>query len=147
MLIAIGVLVIGGAGTSIWLMLKQQPAIPTSFQQQVSFPIYYPQTLPKGYELEKDSVKVENKTLSFSIKSKNAVYVIEQPVPQNPPNLKSIEGFGEIPLLSGQGVSGTVDGHPVAIVLTETTLISLRGEKGESLERLGKIAQSLSSLP
>jgi hypothetical protein len=138
--------------------------IPKSIGQSVGFPIYYPSKLPNGYSYEKDTVKVDNGIVFFELHSSNrAITLSEQSAPANPPDLDALtkpqtaQGsmpgmnsptlpsmFQKIDNPAGQAVQGTsLGGKPVAIILTDTTLINISGSDKLTTNALTKIVKSL----
>jgi|GEM_PF-1791285 len=57
--------VIGGLGAAFW---ASSTPIPQAARQGITFPLYYPKTLPQGYTVDAQSFTQKDKTVIFSIK-------------------------------------------------------------------------------
>jgi hypothetical protein len=134
-------------GTYFYFTNRTQSTIPQETQESVSFPVYYPSELPEGYQLKKDSIKVDRDIVfySFSNDDKN-IMISEQAIPPTPPDLAHIEGFKHLTIPAGDAATGVNNGQPTALLLTDTTLVSITGIKGVSEKNVSDILQSMESL-
>jgi hypothetical protein len=124
--------------------------IPQNIKKSVSFPVYYPSSLPRGYALEKSSVQYENQILFFSLNhGSRKISVSEQVAPKNPPDFDLIQkgntSFKKLDTTGGEAIYGVSQSIPAAILLTNTTLINIRGSKDVPLDVIGKLIQNMSS--
>ncbi len=121
--------------------------IPKVVRSQIQFPIYYPSSMPKGYSYQKGFAKIQNGILFYKITSGNRTIVIgEQAIPVAPPDLSSLIGFKKIVTLAGNAAVGSNNGQPIAIVLSNTTLININGSKNVPNDVVGNLAKSMSTL-
>jgi hypothetical protein len=155
----IGLLLVG-------LLLKNMSAdpFPKSVRQAVSFPLYYPSKLPRGYVLDKKSVKTQNSIVFYTINNGNKkIFLSEQAAPAHPPDLRSLTkaqasatspsgftpsnssaAFREVETPLGQAVQGTsLVGTSVAIVIADNTLINLSGTNSLPSNVLTQAIQNL----
>ncbi|MEJ0073179.1 MAG: hypothetical protein WDN27_03835 [Candidatus Saccharibacteria bacterium] len=136
------ILCVGG-----FLLLHKTTALPQSVTSSLSFPVYYPTSLPAGYQLDKSTVKVQDQRLFYQFKKgPNTIYVIEQVAPDHPPDLKNLNGFGQVSTITGEAVLGTANSQPTGILLTKSTLVTVDGSKGMPVEQIGTLLQSLRSV-
>jgi hypothetical protein len=75
----IGILAIPAA---IWLIINTKP-IPGKFRQGLSYPLYYPASLPKGYKVDRASFQRKDMVIIFNIIAPNGknIAVAEQHIP------------------------------------------------------------------
>jgi hypothetical protein len=133
-------------GAGLLLIKKDSGLVPKNIRQSVSFPIYYPSALPSGYRLEKNTFSVQNGMVFYHlINGDSTVVVSEQTSPPNPLDLKSTPGFGEVPSTAGEAAAGMVDGTPVAIVVTEKTMVNIQGSKNTPRDLVAKLAQAMTA--
>jgi hypothetical protein len=142
---------------------KSSDPIPKSVHRAVNFPLYYPAKLPEGYKYQKDSAKVQDSIAFFTIsKDIKRIQVSEQAAPHKPPDLDAltkvhsipagpsgfsppgVAAFEKIDNPSGQAIQGkSLAGNPVAIVLTDNTLINLSGTPSLPGNVLTQVIKSL----
>ncbi len=120
----------------------------------IGFPIYYPNDLPPGYKLDQKTVAVKNGILFFTLKNVDrAVNISEQAEPNQPPDLanlqKSNTSLKDVPTGAGQAILG-IDPeteNPIAVIVSNTTLVSITGTKSVPTDVITKLIQNMSSLP
>jgi hypothetical protein len=142
------VLLTGAFLTFKYYQDKNSP-FPRKIRQNVSFTLYYPQVIPAGYKYQTGSTHIENGVVFLRLKAgEKAISVSEQAVPTAPPDLNSLTslGFKKVETLAGSIVLGNNGGIPTAVILNQSSLITVTGTKGVPLDRVGKIAQSLQSV-
>ena len=121
--------------------------IPKTVRSQIQFPIYYPSPMPNGYNYQKGFAKVQNGILFYKITSGNRIIVIsEQAIPNAPPDLNNLIGFKKLVTLAGTAAVGSNNGQPIAIVLSNTTLIDINGSKNVPNDVVGNLAESMKAL-
>ena len=148
-------LILLALGAGGWFFTHRNPSpIPNNIKTQAGFAIYYPSSIPAGYAYDKNSAKLQQKILFFSLSSgNNKVSISEQAAPTPPPDLTAIQKnyttFSSISSPAGQAILGTnpTTDSPSAILATNTTLISLTGTKGTPTDVISKLVQNMSSLP
>ena len=137
---------LAGGGLYYYRQRSDWP-IPKTVRSQVQFPIYYPSPMPNGYIYQKGSAKVQDGILFYKIASGNRVIVIsEQAIPVAPPDLNNLIGFKKLVTLAGNAAVGSNNGQPIAIVLSNTTLIDINGSKNVPNDVVGNLAESMSTL-
>lgn len=145
--------IIGGifvAGIVIFaLKIASKPPSPLPRSSRDSgFPLYYPSPVPAGYAYQAGSYKVSNHIAIFALKNDTReVHIAEQALPQPMPDFSKISALKPTDSLAGKIFSGTNAGQPIAIVQTNTTLITITGAPGMPSDVVTSLAQSLRSLP
>jgi hypothetical protein len=122
--------------------------LPTAVTKQVGFPVYYPSPMSPGYMLQQESVRVENGVLFYTLKDGGSSVVIsEQATPQNPPNLSELVGFTSLKTIAGNAAVGVGSGSnaPVVIIVSNTTLITMTGQRNMPSDVVSTIAQNMRS--
>ncbi|MDL2342455.1 MAG: hypothetical protein QFB87_05260 [Patescibacteria group bacterium] len=141
------VVVLGSAGGGLYLHAKASGALPKAVTKQVSFTLYYPTQLPRGYTLNKTTARVENDILFYSLKSgSKEVRVSEQAAPTRPPDLNSIPGFKKLESIAGNAAIGKNAGAPTALLITNTTLITISGTATVPQDVIVRLTQQMTSL-
>lgn len=128
-----------------WFILRQNTSPVAGFKQKVGFPIYYPTTLPDGYVLKQDSIKVTDSIIFFSIAHDDEyISFSQQSISGKPPDLKAATGFHPTPVPAGTAYAGDNEfGKPTAILATRTTLINISGSDDVTDLLVGQILQSM----
>ena len=139
-LILLGLLI----GLLVVSYLAKNATIPADVTSNVSFPVYYPKPMPSGYTYKRGSTKLENRILSFSLQNgSKTITISEQATPPNPPDLSNLPGFKRLDVPNGYGAIGKSVGLNVAVLLTDTTLVTLNTTSGTRAEILKNCALSL----
>jgi hypothetical protein len=127
---------LGGAAGAAYHYKLQKPVaaqnpilpLPASLLKKISFPAYYPYTLPSGYSYKPDSAYVQSGLLFFKlINSSDTILFTEQAAPANPVNLDSLSAFDKSYINVGRLAIGNSSGQTSAIVVTDTTLVNING--------------------
>jgi cytoskeletal protein RodZ len=128
--------------------------IPVSMRHQLKFPLYYPTRLPNGYNVDKSSFKIQDKTvLIFSVltpNGKNAA-VTEEAVPTNTPTHQTsnspiqIPGEANFTAPIGQAHVGLWGDKYVADIVTPQTWIIINST-GLTLDQAKAVALSFTPL-
>ncbi len=143
-------LVVAIALTIIIVMKKQYATahpLAGAIQTAAGFPLYYPTPLPAGYTYKKGSARVDNGIVFYTLQNGSKTTTInEQATPQNPPDLSHLTGFTNMQTLAGNTAVGSVAGKPVAIILSNTTLITINGSSATPSDTVTIIARSMTSL-
>jgi flagellar basal body-associated protein FliL len=141
-------LIIGISGW--WLIHRSETGpIPKKIKNGVKFAIYYPNNLlPRGYELQKDSVKQENGLVTYTLQNGDKqIYVTEQSAPPRPPDLSVITNYKKVDTFAGQAAIGTDRGAPIAFLVSNTTMVNMRATKDVPNDVLARTLQAMSALP
>ena len=125
--------------------------IPLSVRRSVSFPLYFPSAPSPGYSLLTDSVRTDSGVVFFAFsKGVFRVFVSEQTPPQKLPDfqkLKDLLGFKKLDEpYATDAVIGAYAGQPTAIILTNTTMITLTSANNTPSDVIIDFAKSLHSL-
>lgn len=121
------VLVLLGA----WVVAKPYilNPIPKEIRDQATFTLYYPEQLPKGYEIDEDSFdfKQEEQVVLYKLtaKGKPTIFIASQPKPDG----FNFDEFAETKLSNQKGVI-TPLGKGILATAEGSKLISLPTEKG-----------------
>jgi hypothetical protein len=134
------------------LFKKQDSPIPKNIEKSVNFALYYPSNLPNGYSLDKNSVKSENQIVFYSLSSGDKkISISEQAAPSNPPDFEKIQkgntSFKPLDTAGGHAIYGVSQKTPAAILLTNTTLINISGDKNVPLDTIVKTTKSMNPRP
>lgn len=145
-IVAILILIIGGFG-GFYLIRAKNP-IPENIRKEANFILYYPNELPGGYKLDKSSVKYDNGVVFYSLtKSSSSLLISEQSVPSNPPDLDHLMGFNKITTFAGNVALGSVNNQPTAILLTDSTLLTITGTgKNSTKDTVSQTIQNMKKL-
>ena len=152
--VALGLLVVAlavGASTLAWWRLRPNDhQIPQAISSGVSFPLYYPQNLPAGYVADKTSFRIDGGIVFFTVtNADSSLYITEQLLPKNKPDLKYLEntlGFKRIDSKAGSAVLGMNGDQPTAIVITNTSLVTIHATKNTPDDVLVDFVNNLHSL-
>jgi hypothetical protein len=137
------------AGTII-LLLENTSPLPGSVTKHALFPLYYPSPVPDGYSYMRGSATIENGILFYALGTNNKsndIRISEQAVPAAPPDLNHIAGFTTMQTLAGNTAIGTSLNKPMAIILSNTTLITITGSKSTPSDIVSEVARAMASLP
>lgn len=139
-------------GAFYYFMHQNSHPISKEIRSSVSFPIYYPEKLPAGYAVDKESVKVEGGILFYVVSSTTKkITITQQTAPSSGLDLKKLSeintSFKSNPVLAGEAVLGLNQGIPVGIMKTNTTLVNITGQKDIPQDVLARLMRDLSSLP
>lgn len=141
------IVLVFGLLLGLYLMKPKNP-FPENIRKEISYPLYYPEKLPEGYKLDKSSVKVESNIMFFTLDNEDKkIIVSEQAIPSQPPDLANIQGFKKFNTSSGDAVIGSNVGRPTAILLSNTTLITISGDNKIPQDVIVQTTENMVSLP
>jgi len=144
---SLALIIVIAVGSALFFSRDKSP-IPRSIRQAVSFTLYYPNALPQGYSLRSKSVRGDSGIVFYSLANdKRQVNVSQQPLPSNPPNLNNLGGFSKLEATAGKAAVGANGSSPTAIILSNTTLITINGTPGTPQDVVTNIAKAMTSLP
>ena len=119
-----------------------------------NFPFYYPSSLPRDYNLDQKSAAVNNGILFFTLKNVGrTINITEQAEPKQPPDLANLQKFNtslkNLSINVGTAVLGIDPGTraPVAIIITNTTLINVSASANTPQDVVKAVVQNMRSLP
>jgi len=144
--IAVALAIVGGS--LFFYMHYTSGPLPASITKNASFALYYPSPIPTGYAYKKNSAKLENDILFFTLQSdsNNTITISEQTIPPDPPDLTHLTGFTDFQTLAGNTAVGTNLGQPIAIILSNTTLITITGARTVPGDIVSETAKAMTSL-
>lgn len=123
--------------------------LPRDLRRSAGFQLYYPIPMLDGFTFQKNSAKLQAGILFFDIRSGTyQIHLSEQAIPPAPPDLGSLStiGFKGFTTLSGNATVGMDAGHPVGILLTNASLVTVTGEHSVPLDVIANVIRHLSSL-
>jgi hypothetical protein len=136
--------------TSYWAFHKIGPLVPQALARRMDFAPYTPTALPKGYSVDRDSVKFEDGYLHFSIDSPLGRLVVTQQ--KRPANFTldglSEQGMDEIQLLTvpaGAAATAKLGDRISGFILSESTLIGVSGPANLPREAMQSVLNALRS--
>jgi hypothetical protein len=116
---------------------RQAGRLPAETVKQVEgFTVYYPNPLPKGFSLDKETVSYDNGVLAYRLvnATRQSVVVSEQAAPKDL-SASTIVGKESVPTSYGTATISLVDGRTMGYLLTKdkrTLIIMNTGDKVES---------------
>jgi hypothetical protein len=134
----------------VLLVNRNGNALPTAVTKQVSYPLYFPSPMPLGYIYQAGSATVSNGIINYKLVNGvgSTVVVSEQVTPPDPPILTKLAGFTSLSTDAGTAAVGTASTkQPLAIIVSNTTLITITGQANMPSDVVAKVAQAMSSLP
>jgi hypothetical protein len=147
------VLLIALASGVVYLHARRTSAkpLPAAIVGAANFPLYFPLDVPEGYALDRQSIKQGNSLVYFIIKSSTtSITFTEQAIPTIQPDfegiLKKDNNYKKIDAHAGDAILGLNGEIPVAILKTNTTLISGSASRGTPSDVLSRLTQSMSSI-
>jgi hypothetical protein len=142
------VIVCLGIGLGVFLLVSDSQPIPKNIQKSVSFSLYYPSSLPKGYTHKTNSSRQETGIVFYNfVNDKRTISVSQQALSSNPPSLEALAGFTKLEVPAGKAAVGANSGSPTVIILTNTSIITINGSVGTPQDVVANIAKSMTSLP
>ncbi len=135
-----------GIGYFFWRHQGKNPLL-ADLQTTPNFPLYYP-TLPTEFTYKKGSGSLRSGVVFFAIeKGDETTLISEQAAPTtSPPKLDDLKGFTKLAIPAGNAVIGANANQPVAIILSNTTLITINGQANTPSDVVSSIAKNMSSL-
>src|SRR6266540_1342975 len=144
-LVGVGCLLfLGALGVGASLFIRNSGPIPSLIRQRTRFTLYYPTNMPQGYGIQKNTIRLDTGVVFYSLANdKRQVRVSQQTLPANPPNLDTLGGFRKIDATAGKAAVGANNSSPTAIILSNTTLITINGSPGTPQDVVASIAKSM----
>lgn len=149
LLVIIIIILAAVGGYYLYKQLSTPSPIPKSITSSVSFPIYYPSELPKGYKLNTESFNTNGRVVTyyFSNNAGQNISISQQAVPANFDfdnfNKKRILGSKEILTPVGKATIGQSSERNVASVITDKTWILVSAPSDTTAAQLETIVKSL----
>jgi hypothetical protein len=127
---------------------QNNTSLPSSIIRATNFALYYPVPLPSAYTYKNHSAKMEGSVVFYELQSgSRTITVGEQAAPSNQPSLTHLTDFTTLQTSAGKAAIGTSLGKPVAIIISNTTLITINGTQTVPSDVISTIAKAMSSLP
>jgi hypothetical protein len=130
-------LVVLGLGS--WRLLgNEQPStlrVPQTLQsasESLSFPIYYPSSLPLNYKVDPSSVKIQAQVVNFSILTDSGTsFIVTQQA--MPPLIEEVKKTSQFDTPVGEGYIADIEGNVVGFIKSNATLVIISNvTKGQS---------------
>lgn len=139
-----------GIGIFVYYYANSNKSPFDKYENTIGFQLYYPTTLPNEYILDNESIRNNSGVLFFTLKkSDNSIVVSQQKAPDTPPDfdkLKESLNFKDIDTEIGDAVSGLNAEKPTAILVTNTTLITVNGSKDVPSDVVIDLVKNMRSL-
>jgi hypothetical protein len=111
-------------------------------------PCTTPSSLPESYKYNKKAIRQESGIVFYSfVNDKHTVSVSQQTLPNNPPALNTLGGFSKLEVSAGNAAVGVNGTSPTAIILTNSTIITINGSRDTPQDVVATIAKNMASLP
>ena len=122
--------------------------IPPQIRSRANYTLYFPTSLPPSYKYDKKFTRQESNIIFYTfLNDKHRVSVSQQPLTSNPPKLDTLSGFNKLEVTAGKAAVGVNGSSPTAIILTNTTIITINGNQGTPQDVVATIAKNMASLP
>jgi hypothetical protein len=129
----VGLIVTLLLATTTYLLARPDSPIPGTVRQQAKFTLFYPEKVPAGYTVIKDSFAYQQGVLTYRIKaSENTSLLVSE---QRPPGDLSVENFHSQQLKekeavstnNGTGYVGTLEHNRLGSFLADGTWVLVSG--------------------
>jgi hypothetical protein len=152
----LGAIIIVATGVVFGLTIAQKAPWPDpqliSAKQSTSWPLYYPETLPKGFKFQKQSVKQSDAVVIYTLLYEKDKKLFVSAVPK-PAGVQFSDFYNrvlsnKIAVLSTQGtaVMGSVNHQLVASLVTDKSWITMNAPSGIDTTALQSLLTSLKPL-
>jgi hypothetical protein len=145
---AILLLVLALSDWLVWGRLSHSQELPFSARVSVTFPLYQPGWLPKGYAIDQQSISTTSQVVTFTVKKgdSDALIITEQPRPSN----EQMDTFYEGQLTNrksftisiGKVATGSFEGTLLAGISTDETWLLVREVGGLDQAQFDRIVGS-----
>lgn len=126
---------------------KVQNGIPASITAQAKYDLYFPSPMPTGYTYMSDTATFQIGQVFYKFADgRKRVTVNEQPVTGDKPDIKNLVGYTPFSSPAGKAAIGSSFGHPIVVVITPTTVITMNTTGGVSPDTLKAAAQNLKNI-
>jgi hypothetical protein len=121
--------------------------IPAKIVKQVDYTLYFPSPMPPGYTYMKDTATFQIGQVFYKFsKGQKRVTVKEEPMSDPKPNLDLLQGYDKFDAPIGRAAIGMTFGHPTAIVVTHTTVITMNTIGGVTQDELKTAIANLQNI-
>jgi hypothetical protein len=144
------------AGVAGFLVLKPRSPWPdpqlTAAKQAVSYPLYYPSPLPKGFSFQKNSTKTSETvtiyTLLYDGNKRMLVSTIPKPagVQFNDFYNRILTSKQDVVNVAGKGVIGTTNGQLLGSLVTDKSWVTIAAPSGIDTQRMQDVVAALRQL-
>ena len=122
-------------------------AISTDIKSVADFKLYMPRKLPQGFVLKKDSISYKGDILFVQfVKDDQQIFMSQQKKPNAMPPISTLKGFSQLPVKIGYAVSGEQEGVSAVIINTNSSLITVTGDKTIASSELALFAKRLEQI-
>lgn len=131
-----------------YLLLRNPYPLPKAIVRDSTFPVYYPNPLPDGISYQQDSAKRDHGVLTYNLHTgSQTIHIFEQTAPSSAPDLDHLPGFSHLQIPAGKAAIGQTLNRPVAIILSNTTIINISGDTKVPSDVVTSVAKAMRSLP
>jgi hypothetical protein len=148
--IILAVLIIGGISSAIFLISSRPAPAPqlVSLADNISFPVYYPSTLPHGYSYIDNSAKIQSGLIYYKLHNGTKVISVTQQPISSPSsvNLQKLPRYSSLNVPAGPAAIGVSIGNPAVVILTGSTLVNINSSKGVSKDSVIAVARNMKAI-
>lgn len=136
-------------GFTVYQLCRPHNPLPPQVIESVTYPLYYPAKLPKGYQIDEQSFKANNQVVIYSLTKtgKPAMAISIQPKPANfnfdDFHLKKLSGSKELLTRSGKAVIGVYGERTVGSLVTNKSWVLLTAPASVSAKDVETAMQNL----
>lgn len=121
--------------------------IPAKITKQANYDLYFPSPMPAGYTYMKDTATFQIGQVYYKFSDgRKRVTVKEEPIADTKPNLNLLAGFTQFDSPIGKAAIGTSVGQPTAVIVTNTTVITMNTFGGVSQNDLRTAINNLKNI-
>lgn len=149
-IIAVGVILIFLSSLVLYIIYKPSPnPIPKSTVESVTFPLYFPSDLPRGYKFNPNSIKSNNHAVLYTLTNdrSSTIVISIQPTPTEfnfeEFHLKQISGSKEVLTKSGKAVIGMLTNRTVGSLVTDKSWVLTSAPANVSAKDVETVIRSL----
>lgn len=122
-------------------------SLPAKVTGQADYTVYFPSPMPPGYSYMKDTATFQIGQVFYKFNNgRKRVTVKEEPVPNQKPNLSLLAGYRQFDTPIGKAALGSTFGQPIAVVVTNSTIITLNGTGGVTDDELMTAVKNLKNI-
>lgn len=113
-----------------------------SIKTEVSFPLYYPDELPEGFELNTSPVSSQSGIVNFSYAyaGNRSMIVTEQP---RPPIMEQVQKTKTFKTSVGEAYIADLNGHKTGFIVSDKTLVILSNIDDSYVDQLVQLMSSM----
>ena len=141
--------IIGGA--VYWQTREESTPVPASFQVSTNFTMYYPASLPEGFEYDEIAHDKETGVVTYSIASGDRKLYFSL---QSKPDGFDLDGFNNEKITGGRNfdtkigqlTTGVFENQTVGSIIANSTWVMITAGPGTSLDDIENVGKSMKQL-